>query len=56
MVELKAKEPKTHQKTIRVPTHILSALEEAAMKAKNGKISVPQAIVQILEDWYAKKK
>lgn len=52
VVELKPKEPKTHQKTVRVPTHLLTWLEERAARVKPGAISVPNAIVQILEDAY----
>lgn len=56
MVKFKRKEPKTQQKTVRVPTHILAELENDAESAKDGPISVPQAIVQILESWYEAKK
>lgn len=54
VVELKPKEAKTHQKTVRVPTHILSWLEGEAAKVRPEPISVPLAIVQILEDAYAR--
>lgn len=43
-------EPRTEQKTVRVPTYIVRALEADAAKVE--KLTVPKAIVQILEKWY----
>jgi predicted HicB family RNase H-like nuclease len=46
--ELSPREPKTVQKTVRLPR----ALEEALrVEAARVKLSVPAAIVQILERW-----
>lgn len=55
VVELKAKEPRTVQKTVRVPVSILAALEEEVAAVGSDKLSVPAAIVQILEDWNRKR-
>jgi hypothetical protein len=49
MVELKPVEPKSVQKTVRVPTPIMRWLEVKAKRVK-PEISVPNAIVQILQD------
>lgn len=46
-------EPRTVQKTVRVPRYILKALEEDAAQVEN--LTVPKGIVQILEEWYAKR-
>jgi hypothetical protein len=56
MVELKSKEPKTVGKTIRVPLHIAEWLEDIAEGVKPARISVPSAIVQILEDAYQRSQ
>lgn len=53
LVELKGKQPKTFQKTVRVPRHILETLE-AEVKSVKG-LTIPSAIVQILEDWHKRK-
>lgn len=53
-MELKGKEPRTYQKTVRVPVAILRALEEEVGKVEN--LTVPAAMVQILEDWYKKRE
>jgi len=55
VVELKPKEPRTVQRTVRVPTEIDQALE-GEIARHHGKLSVPGAIVQILEEWYRKIK
>lgn len=48
-VEFKKREPKTKQKTVRVPVYLLEWLQSEAAKVP---ISVPAAIVQILEKAY----
>ena len=44
-------ESRTVQKTLRVPRYLLSALEEETVKIEG--LTVPKAMVQILEAWYA---
>lgn len=53
MVELKKKEPRTVQRTIRVPKYLLRWLEQ---ESKAVEISVPQAIVQIVEQAYLQSR
>lgn len=52
VVELKPKEPRTVQKTVRVPTYLLHWLEAKSAAVRPDGISVPLAIVQLLEDAY----
>lgn len=48
-MDFKKPQSKTTQKTVRVPNRVLDRLE---VKAQAAEISVPKAIVQILEKWY----
>lgn len=54
VVELKPKEARTVQRTVRVPTEIDRALE-AEVAPYEGRLSVPAAIVQILQEWHKTK-
>jgi len=46
-------EPRTEQKTVRVPKHIVRALEQDVLLVES--LTVPKAIVQILEEWHARR-
>ena len=52
-VDFKRPQPKTTQKTVRVPNRVLDRLEA---KAQAAEISVPKAIVQILDKWYEEEE
>jgi len=52
-LELKAPAAKTVQRTVRVPVDLDNKLAQEAAKVGDQGISVPRAIVQILEAWEA---
>lgn len=52
-MELSKPQPRTVQRTVRVPIELDDKLAKEAARVGDGGISVPRAIVQILEAWDA---